>query len=166
MEEAGRFTYPVRAKLAQYLIIFLLSPFSSSVASSAGNNHKISFPQWFARSPRGLTFDEPLSHFSFHCIPNSLPSHHTHCICRQWLAQGIMLSNGGGWTHTFAVCPVLFQPFACDCDFLGTKITSLPLYQSINCIFFIWKCNTAQNTKLEIQEVDLMKVKFLPISSL
>lgn len=78
-EEAGRFTYPVRAKLAQYLIIFLLSAFSSSVASSGGNNHKISFPQWFAGSPRGLPLDESLLRLSFRCVPNSLPRRHTHC---------------------------------------------------------------------------------------
>lgn len=39
-----RRTYPVRAKLAQYLIIFLLSNFSSSVAPSEGDNHKIRLP--------------------------------------------------------------------------------------------------------------------------
>lgn len=40
--------YPVRAKLAQYLIIFLLSNFSSSVAPSEGENHKIWLPGWCA----------------------------------------------------------------------------------------------------------------------
>ena len=56
-----RSAYPVRAKLAQYLIIFLLSSFSSSVAPSAGDNHKTRLPQTFSRSPRCLTFDEWLS---------------------------------------------------------------------------------------------------------
>lgn len=45
-----RRTYPVRAKLAQYLIIFLLSNFSSSVAPSEGDNHKIWLPGLCARS--------------------------------------------------------------------------------------------------------------------
>lgn len=53
--EAPRRTYPVRAKLAQYLIIFLLSNFSSSVAPSEGDNHKIRLPGPCAESRQGAS---------------------------------------------------------------------------------------------------------------
>ena len=135
MEEDGRFTYPVRAKLAQYLIIFLLSPFSSSVASSGGNNHKISFPQWCARSPRGLTLDELLWRLSFRCVPNSLLSRGTHCAFADNDLPKQPCFRMAEAEHT----PLLSvecssSPFHVTVISLETKITSFPLYRSNNCI--------------------------------
>lgn len=123
-----RSAYPVRAKLAQYLIIFLLSNFSSSVAPSGEDNHKI----WL----------------SVICKKPKVP--HTWWISFTsflWLAPHPVIllilylqilrlratvtcprspgSEGRVWTHTFLVHPVLSQPCPRGCKFLGGRRPSL-----------------------------------------
>lgn len=75
-----RSAYPVRAKLAQYLIIFLLSNSSSFVAPSAGDDHRIRLLQTLAGCPRCLPWDERLSPLSSRWILTSLLSHATHLV--------------------------------------------------------------------------------------
>lgn len=108
-------TYPVRAKLAQYLIIFLLSNFSSSVAPSEGDNHKIRLSHGFARSPRCFGPAESRSHLPSHRDPLTGPplnpqSLGSFCVCTYWgleppgFAPGMLASK---WRRRITQLPCL-----------------------------------------------------------
>lgn len=151
-----RFTYPVRAKLAQYLIIFLLSSFSSSVAPSEEDNHKTRLAQWMPDAQDVSPFDDSLTSL-FRLDPHQPPKpFYLCCICRYWGSRpGSRLPHGGVQTHAFLVYLMFSQAFPRGGKFLRARgVASLSLCLSLNWLLYllIWKNNTCSKYKIQNTE--------------